>query len=222
MAKQAAGQRPARQGFRHIWRKFLWSLDSNLTKTGQTLRTVKCDMADNILIGPDAQLRFSLQLLRAHKGRGKIAGDRTPIIDSVFLSTDPDAQVTGDYTADATNMVKLQMRSRKGPSRWQGMHIVMGPVDLSKAAVIGIVARSQSPSSMTTRICLRSGGGGQFTDNFFPKTMVSFAQASTHLDVLDMADINDLPRQAQWRDLILFFQGDTVDLDLLDLRFFVL
>lgn len=177
-------------------------------------------MTDNLFLGPDAQTRFSLQMLRAHEGRGKISGDRTLVMDGIFLSTDPDAKITGDYSASAANLLKLRMRPGKGPARWQGLHVVMGPVDLSDAAVIGVVARSQAPLSFTTRICLRSGGGGQFIDTFFPKTMVSFAQASTHLDVLEIARLPDLPRQAQWRDLILFFQGSDVDLELLDLRFF--
>ncbi|MBC9248514.1 hypothetical protein H4P12_17775 [Paracoccus sp. 11-3] len=178
-------------------------------------------MADNIFLGPDAQVRFSLQMLRAYEGRGKIAAEQTPIIDGVFLSTDPDANVTGEYEASAANLLKLRIRPGKNPARWQAMHLVMGPLDLGDAAVIGVVARSQAPSSFTTRICLRSGQDGQFVDTFFPKTMVSFAQTSTHLDVLEISKLTDLPRQAQWRDLILFFQGSDVDLNLLDLRFFV-
>lgn len=177
-------------------------------------------MADNILLGPDAQTRFSLQMLRAHEGQGKITGDRTPIMDGIFLSTDPDANIRGEYHANGANLLKLHMRPGRGPARWQGLHVAMGPVDLGGPAVIGVVARSQAPSSFTTRICLRSGGDGQFVDTFFPKTMVSFAQASTHLDLLEIATLPDLPRQAQWRDLILFFQGSDVDLELLDLRFF--
>lgn len=178
-------------------------------------------MADNIFLGPDAQVRFSLQMLRAYEGRGKIATERTPIIDGVFLSTDPEANVTGEYDASAENLLKLRIRPGKNPARWQALHLIVGPLDLGDAAVIGVVARSQAPSSFTTRICLRSGQDGQFIDTFFPKTMVSFAQASTHLDVLEIANLTDLPRQAQWRDLILFFQGGDVDLNLLDLRFFV-
>lgn len=178
-------------------------------------------MANNILLGPDAQVRFSLQKLRAHQGQGKIAGERTPIMDGVFLSTDPDAGVTGEYHASRDNLLKLRMRPGRGQARWQGLHVIVGPLDLSDAAVIGVVARSQAPSSFTTRVCLRSGGDGQFIDTFFPKTMVSFAQPSTHLDILEIAKLPELPQRAQWRDLILFFQGSNVDLDLLDLRFFV-
>lgn len=179
-------------------------------------------MADNILLGPDAQVRFSLQMLRALEGRGAIAGGTTPIQDGIFLSCDPESGIKGEFEASKTNMVSVNIHpSEQGTPRWLGLHIAMGPVDLSNAAVVGIAARSKAPSSITTRVCLRSGRSGQFMDTFFPKTMVSFAAPSTHLDLLDLSALPDLPRQAAWRELVLFFRPGEVDLDLLDLRLFV-
>lgn len=166
---------------------------------------------------------MTLQTLRRHDGEGRIGGGATPILDGVFLSNDADARITGDYRCADTNMIKVQMRpGSEAPSRWQGMHIVMGPAGLDGAAVVGIVARSRSAASITTRLCIRSGRGDRFVDTFFPKTMVSFAQPSTHLDILEIASTPDLPRQAGWRDLILFFRTGEVDLELLDMRLFIL
>ena len=179
-------------------------------------------MTNNILLGPDAQVRFSLQLLRAYEGKGVISGATTPVIDGIFLSNDPEAGVSGSFTSSKDNAVKLEMRVNSGIApRWQAMHITMGEVDLTDAAIFGIMARSFAPASVTTRICIRTGRDDQFVDTFFPKTMVSFGKTSTHLDVLDLNGISDLPRRGTWREMILFFRPGDVNLDLLDLRVFV-
>lgn len=176
-------------------------------------------MHDNILIGPDAHARFTLQMLRAHQGEGAISGGKHRIIDGVFMSCDPDASISGRYVSGPEDMLDIRMQA-SGNARWQALHIELGDLLLGGSAVLGVVARSVAKSSMTTRLCLRSGNGGHFVDTFFPKTMVSFAQPSTHLDVMELSVNADLPKQAEWRDLILFFRSGEVDLKLLDLRLF--
>lgn len=177
-------------------------------------------MTDNILIGPDAHSRFTLQMLRHHEGAGDLHSGSLPVTDGVSLSTDAEAEVVGDYCCRADNMIQVRMDAAEG-RRWQALHIHLGDVNLANAGVLGIVARSVAPASTTTRLCIRSGNDDQFMDTFFSKTMVSFAQPSTHMDVMDIAAMPDLPRQAQWRDLILFFRAGDISIDLLDLRFFV-
>jgi hypothetical protein len=176
-------------------------------------------MHDNILIGPDAQGRFNLQMLRAHQGQGAIKSGKCKIIDGVYLDCDPDAVVTGRYRSDADNMLNIRIQASRNP-RWQALHVELGDLRLGDAAVVGVVARSRAEASITTRLCLRSGNGGHFVDSFFSKTMVSFAQPSIHLDVMDLAANADLPKQAEWRDLILFFRAGDVSVDLLDIRLF--
>ena len=176
-------------------------------------------MHDNILIGPDAHGRFNLQMLRAFEGAGSIQRGKHKVNDGVYLSCDPDAAVAGRYESSSANMLQLRMQA-SGNTRWQALHVELGGLCLHQAAVFGIVARSVAPASITTRLCLRSGNGDHFVDSFFPKTMVSFNQASTHLDVMDLSSNPDLPKQAEWRDLILFFRSGEVSLTLLDLRLF--
>ncbi|RJE80945.1 hypothetical protein [Paracoccus sp. JM45] len=176
-------------------------------------------MQDNILIGPDAHSRFTLQMLRAHEGQGEILGGKHQVIDGVFMSCDPNSDVSGNFTSDLSNMLNISIRSSKN-LLWQALHIELGDLNLGSTAVLGVVVRSQAASSITTRLCVRSGNGEHFVDTFFSKTMVSFAQPSTHLDVLDLASAVDLPKQAKWRELILFFRAGDVDIDLLDLRLF--
>lgn len=176
-------------------------------------------MHDNLLIGPDAHGRFNLQMLRAFQGKGAVQRGKHKVSDGVYLSCDPDAAIGGRYESGADNMLQLRMQASGNP-RWQALHIELGDLRLGQAAVFGIVARSMAPASITTRVCLRSGNGDHFVDSFFPKTMVSFAQPSTHLDVMDLSSNPDLPKQAEWRDLILFFRSGDVSLNLLDLRLF--
>ncbi|MFN3526082.1 MAG: hypothetical protein ACK4YU_08315 [Paracoccus sp. (in: a-proteobacteria)] len=179
-------------------------------------------MTNNILTGPDAQARFVLQMLRTQDSKGTIGPGDNPLSEGSFLSIDPEAGVTGRYQSTPGEVVSLTMQPATGKKpRWQGYHIPLGPFDMSEAGVFGVVARSIAPASVTTRICLRSGRDGQFTDSFLPKTMVSFSQASTHLDVLDLSNAPDVPRRAQWRELILFFRPGPVELTLQDLRLFL-
>lgn len=177
-------------------------------------------MKDNIFIGPDAHARFTLQMLRSYEGAGDIGRGRHDIQDGVFISCDPDVGISGRFESHSSNMLSISLQASRNP-RWQALHIELGSLSLGEAAVIGVVARSQSTLSTTTRICIRSGNGGNFVDTFFPKTMASFSQASTHLDVLDLSAASNLPKQAEWRDLVLFFRAGNISLDLLDLRLFV-
>lgn len=177
-------------------------------------------MPDNILTGPDAQSRFTLRLLHNHQGEGRVVSGNLAVMDGVFLSIDPEARVAGSYRCRSDNMIDLRLDAAEG-RRWQALHIQLGDLNLASAGVVGIVARSVALSSTTIRLCIRSGNDDQFLDTFFPKTMVSFSKPSTHMDVIDLVTMPDLPRQAQWRDLILFFRAGDIAVDLLDLRFFV-
>ncbi|KEO61128.1 hypothetical protein DT23_10355 [Thioclava indica] len=116
--------------------------------------------------------------------------------------------------------LSMQHGGSKTP-KWQALHISLGEMNLSGSLLLGVLIKSRSPSSMTTKICLRSGKDGDFQDIFFSKTMVSFAQASVHLDVIEFDKNPNLPRQVQWRDLILFFRPGEFDISLLDIRLFV-
>lgn len=179
-------------------------------------------MTNNVFLGPDAQIQFSLQTLRAKETSGQISGEITDIQDGVFVSNDPNAGVTGEYRAGKNDLVSIRMApSGSDTSRWQALHIQMGPSDLSSAGVFGVVARSRAPSATVTRLCLRSGRDGQFIDTFFPKAMASFSDPSTHLDVIELDHMSDVPKTADWREFILFFRAGSVEIDLLDLRPFI-
>lgn len=180
-------------------------------------------MVNNLFLGPDGQARFLLQSLQACETSGKISDPTTRIIEGIQLSSDPEARVAGEFSSPVGEILRLKAAPRGGThARWQALHVTLGPADISGAGALGVMIRSRAPSSMTTRICLRSGREGGFVDHFLPKTLISFAQDSTHLDVIELSQAPDLPRQADWRDLILFFRPGPVELELRDLRLFIL
>lgn len=178
---------------------------------------------NNLFLGPDAQVRFLLQNLSAYKGTGGINRLETQVIDGVKFSNDPDAGIVGDYASKEGSLLSVRMRPRKAVTpRWQALHMSLGEAPLFSTMLLGIAIKSEAQKSITTRVCLRSGRDGDFVDVFFPKTMISFAEPSLHLDVLQLDKTPDIPRAAEWRDLILFFRPGEIELDLLDARVFIL
>ncbi|GGO30449.1 hypothetical protein GCM10010991_15320 [Gemmobacter aquaticus] len=179
-------------------------------------------MQSNLFLGPDADGRFALSALRAYEATGTISSEKTVILNGITLSYGGGGQLRGKYVSRRDNMLSLSLtcRSRSLP-QWQCLTVPLGAMDLTGAAAIGIIVRSWSDQSTVSHFALRSGRDGDFVDQAFGKTMVSFAAASTHLDVIEIAKAPNLPIQAQWRDLVLFFRPGPLEIELLDLRFFV-
>lgn len=179
-------------------------------------------MTNNFFLGPDAEARFALEKLKAEERSGTIAGEITNIVDGVFLANDPDAQLSGDFHITKGGPIALNMTPTSDTApRWQALHLRLGGADLSKAHVIGFVARSSAPAAMITRACLRSERDGHFVDTFFPKAIASFATASTHFDILELDGSQNIPPQAEWREFILFFRPGDIKIELQDLRLFI-
>ena len=178
-------------------------------------------MDNNLFLGPDANARFLLERLRGHHEEGAI-GAQTQVMDSILLSSDPESGVTGEFVTRPGMMLALRMEpSGQQQPRWQSMHIPLGPIEIAPGSIFGVVIKSSAPASITTQICLRSGRAEGFVDQHFTKTLVSFAQPSTHLDVLEMKNLPTVPRSAPWRDLILFFRPGRVEIELTDIRIFL-
>lgn len=179
-------------------------------------------MQDNLFLGPDAEVRFALAVLRAHEATGTITAGQTAILDGITLSYGPGGQLRGEYHSAPDNMLALSVtcESRSLP-QWHCLTISLGAMDLTGAGALGVIARTSAPQSTMSRFTLRSGRDRDFVDQPFGKTLVSFATPSTHLDALEIAKSPDLPLQAQWRDLILFFRPGPLEIEILDLRIFV-
>ena len=179
-------------------------------------------MTEPLPLEPDARMRPLLDEIRRQDHHGAIRSGDNPVGHDAFLSLDPEAGITGRFASRPGQIIEIQMQPAFGVQpRWQGLHLPLGAVDLTDAAAFGLIARSVAPLSMTTRICLRSGVKANIVDVFLPRLMVSYDQPSLHHDLIEPTAMPDLPQQADWRDLILFFRPGPVNLTLLDLRLFL-
>ncbi len=88
--------------------------------------------------------------------------------------------------------------------------------------LLGLACRSTAPASTTFRPCLRTGAAEGFSDLFFRKTAIAYAEPSLHLDALLSESHPDLTLPAPWRELVLFFRPETGAIDLQDLRLFTI
>lgn len=174
---------------------------------------------DNLLLGPEAPVNHTIALMRAAPKGGRILDGARPA-PQAFFSVDPRGEVEGNFTTGGGNVIGLKYAVRKAPD-WLALHLVLGGVDLSDGAVFGVVCKSRAAEATTVRLCLRSARVDGFVDAFFDKHLVAFAEASTHLDLLRIPARDDIPGQAGWRELILFFQPAPAELEIEDLRVFI-
>ena len=177
-------------------------------------------MTNNIQLGPDAEANQLIRILKAQNPGGDIPCE-TPIAPGVRLSFDPAARFRGHLRPEVEGVLSFRVEQIEG-SGWFALHVMLGGVDLSDFSVIGFVCKSDAPSALALKTCIRSGNEAGFIDCFFDKHVVAYGETSTHLDVIDLSRNPDLPRQAPWRDFVMFFPNDKpIDLTLRDLRFFI-
>ncbi len=174
---------------------------------------------DNLSFGPDAQINHTIGLLRATGSGGALTDGSAPV-PGVFFVIDPEGKVEGSYTTGGDSLVQLSYTIAT-PPRWLALHLSLGAADLGKAAVFGVVCKSRATEAATFRLCLRSATAAGFVDTFLHKHVVAFSESSVHVDLLKLEGRDDVPPQAAWRELILFFQTIPADFDILDLRVFI-
>ncbi len=173
----------------------------------------------NTHFGLDAQVNHRIAALRAVPGEGDLKDLASPLPD-VFFSIDPEAELGGRFRNGGEDLIHLSYDVVKKP-RWIGLHLAAGALDLTGSTVLGVVCKSQGREAATFRICLRSAAQDGFVDAFLPKTVVAFAQPSVHVDLLRLDATDAVPEQAAWREIVLFFQPDSADITLHDLRVFI-
>lgn len=177
-------------------------------------------MTNNIRLGPDANANQILRVLQAENPTGDIVCD-TPITPGVLFSFDPAGTLKGSLLEDADAILSFRIESLKD-SHWLALHVSLGGFDLDGFGVIGFICKSDAPSAVAMKTCIRSGTEAGFVDCFFDKQVVSYSQTSTHLDAMDVEGRKNLPAQAPWRDFVLFLPPDRpVEATLRDLRFFI-
>jgi len=177
-------------------------------------------MEHNLVVSPDGEVGFALRSLRELDWSGLLAPGQH-LVPGVFFSTDP----------EATNQVEVESRPGQmltartlvdQPGRWLSLNLSLGPADLTGCGIVGLALKSDAPGTTTCRPCLRSGTAEGVRDVFFPKVVVSYPKTSLHLDVLELDRHPEVPRRADWRELIFFFEVVSQEFSFRDCRVFIL
>ena len=103
--------------------------------------------ADNLDLGPDAQVNHAIALLRSGEAHVSLA-DGVTLAPGVFLAVDAEGDVSGKVSIGDDSLVSLDYTVRDEP-RWISMHVGMGGVDLGQAAIFGIGFVTGSPPPIT-------------------------------------------------------------------------
>lgn len=177
-------------------------------------------MDNNLNLSPDGQLAFALAALRGLDRAGPLEAGQH-LVPGVFFSVDP----------ETTNRVEVESRPGEilsarlvveEPGRWLSLNFDLGRADLTGCGIIGFAIKSDSPGTTTCRVCIRTGTEDGPKDVFFPKTLVSFPKTSLHLDVLQLGHHPEIPPQAEWRELVFFFEVVSQTLNIRDFRLFII
>lgn len=175
-------------------------------------------MTDNLDFGMAADATQTLAVLRAMTlGQDIASGER--FVPGLFLAIDGASDTKARIESQPGMLLDLECKTRR-PGGFLSLNLELGECDLSRYNVLGIMCKSVAPETLTFRACLRSGTEDGFVDAFFAKRVISFAQESVHADLMKLAEREDIPAQAPWRELILFLPPDLHRLSLRDFALF--
>lgn len=178
-------------------------------------------MTHSLELGPDAGINSTLAALRLMDRDEAPLAAGEHLVPGVFLDFDPEAGVEAMVQSRPGGLLSIRFETER-PARWLALHVELGAFDLTDRMLFGLACRTASPEATTIRPCLRNGSAEGFSDIFFRKTVISYAEPSVHLDALAVADHADLNVTVPWRELILFFRPEGGAVDIEDLRVFVI
>lgn len=178
-------------------------------------------MTHSLDLGPEAGVNSTLATLRALDRAAAPLAPGEPLVPGVFMDFDPEARIEAEVESRPGALLSARF-TVEGEARWMALHVQLGEIDLSDRMLLGLACRSTAPASTTFRPCLRTGAAEGFSDLFFRKTAIAYAEPSLHLDALLSESHPDLTLPAPWRELVLFFRPETGAIDLQDLRLFTI
>ena len=176
-------------------------------------------MPDNLSFGPQAGVNHALALLRAGSVDQPVQAE-VALVPGITFTTDPNATLRGRLLSAPGALLSLHLDPQDNP-RWISLVLDMGVVDLTGPQWLGVVCAVQSPRATTFRVLLRTTIDGGHVDSYFRKTVVAYAEPTTHTDVLDVTRDATVPRAAARRELILLFEHIAQDLHILNMGVFV-
>jgi hypothetical protein len=177
-------------------------------------------MTNNLDLSPDGQMAFALANLRGLEYKGAAANTQH-IVPGIFFSLDPEATNTVHIDSRPGELMNIRLGVDR-PGRWLTLNLGVGTADFTGCKIIGFACKSDAPATTTFRVSVRSGSESGHRDVFFPKTVVSYPKTSLHLDVLELDNNRDIPAQAMWRELVIFFQRENLEVALRDFRLIVI
>lgn len=178
-------------------------------------------MSHSLDLSPEAEVNSRLAQLRGLvRAKAPQANDE-PLVPGIYFNADPESRLKIETELSAGQLLQAEFTAQT-PARWLGLHIQLGDLALNDKLIFGVALRSQAPKSHPFTLCLRSAQPEGFRDTFFRKTAIAYGESSLHLDALMLAEHPYLSEPSAWRELILFFQPESGQIDLQDLRVFTL
>jgi hypothetical protein len=179
-------------------------------------------LGDNLSIEPEAQINYTLGLMRTTSQSGELA-DGSGIFPGAYFAIDRGGIFSGRWASGDDAILQIDYSVEKKPG-WLALHLDLGAHDLAKYSVVGLVVKSRAAVNPTSfRPCLRSGTPEGFTDSFFSKRVISHANNSIHIDAIRLTEnIDVIPEKAPWRQLVLFFETSNASLIVQDMRVFIM
>ena len=178
-------------------------------------------MTHSLDLGPEAGVNSILATLRQLDRPAAPLGPGEHMVPGVFMDVDPEARIISEVESRPGSLLSARF-TVESEARWLALHVELGDIDLSDRMILGLACRSKAPESTTFRPCLRNGTADGFSDIFFRKTAIAYAEPSLHLDALMIEAHPDLNIAAPWRELVLFFRPETSEVELQDLRLFMI
>jgi hypothetical protein len=176
-------------------------------------------MSHSLDLGPEAASNSLLAALRLLERPASTLAPHEHLVPGIFFDFDPEAKISTQVESRPGSLLSAQF-TVEGTARWLALHINLSETDLSDKMIIGLACRSMAPGSTTFHPCLRTNGEEGFSDIFFRKTAISYAEPSLHLDALQIESHPELTIPAPQRELVLFFRPETGEIDLQDIRLF--
>jgi hypothetical protein len=176
-------------------------------------------MAQAIDQTPDSHLAATLTALRGLTFDGFVA-DTQHLVPGVFFSLDPEGKTAVHVDSLPGNLLAMRVEVER-PGRWLSLNMGVGDANLAGCRIVSFACKSDARTGTQFRVCLRSGVAGGYRDAFFPKTVICGAGTSIHMDVLDLTK-HDVPIDAPWREIVIFFEPYSMALTLQDFRLTIL
>lgn len=163
----------------------------------------------------------AISALRTLEGSGPLASE-ADIVPGCRLSFDTErGAIEAFHAAGAGNLLRLSLKVDK-PGRWRSLNISLGGGALKEGDVIGVVADLAASEAAEISLSIRAGRGKRFRDTAFDDRIAVGPDGGVHVALHTVAAGTPLADPASWRSLMLRLPPQSLELELRDLRFFVI